>query len=162
VPVLVQPTGQHALLSGDNTNRPVLDFVESPDALRPGDRVVSASDGGVFPPGLLVGEVVQDSDGRLRVMLAADYGRLDFLRVLRSRPAERIEQSGTLLRPVDEAGTPLDPATGLPLAPIDPAIAAAPEAGAAPEAASAPVPALPVPPEAHGTGTAPVQGGANE
>ena len=117
VPVLIQATGQRALLSGDNTQTPVLEFVEAQDAVRPGDRVVSTSDGGVFPPGLLVGEVIAGADGRLRVMLAADYGRLDFLRVLRSRPAERIDQTGALLRPLDATGMPLDPATGLPIAP---------------------------------------------
>jgi rod shape-determining protein MreC len=115
VPVMVQPSGQRAILSGDNTDMPVLEFLESPDAARPGDRVISASDGGVFPPGLLVGEVVQGTDRRLRVRLSADYGRFDFLRVLRSRPAERIESTGALLRPVDEQGNPLDPATGSPL-----------------------------------------------
>lgn len=112
VPVLLQPSGQRALLSGDNSAMPVLEFIELPDDIRPGDRVVSASDGGVFPPGLLVGEVLQGSDRRLRVRLAADFGRLDFLRVLRSRPAERIEQSGALLRPLDATGMPLDPVTG--------------------------------------------------
>jgi rod shape-determining protein MreC len=115
VPVMVQPSGQRAILSGDNTDTPVLEFLESPDGARPGDRVVSASDGGVFPPGLLVGEVAQGLDRRLRVRLAADYGRLDFLRVLRSRPAERIESTGALLRPVTADGVPLDPATGLPV-----------------------------------------------
>ena len=114
VPVSLQPSGQRALLSGDNGPVPVLEFIESPEDVRPGDRVVSASDGGVFPPGLLVGEVVQGTDRRLRVRLAADYGRLDFLRVLRSRPAERIDHSGGLLRPIDLMGTPLDPATGAP------------------------------------------------
>lgn len=99
VPVIVQPSGQRALVSGDNGTMPVLEFIENPEDLRPGDRVVSASDGGVFPPGLLVGEVVLGADRRYRVRLAADYGRLDFLRVLRSRPAERIEDTGALLRP---------------------------------------------------------------
>ncbi len=140
VPVIVQPTAQRALLSGDNTPSPVLDFVEQAEALRPGDRVVSASDGGVFPPGLLVGEVAMGSDGRLRVRLAADYGRLDFLRVLRSRPAERIEQSGALLRPLDAEGRPLDPATGAP------AVTSLPETVADPAAGSVEaVPAVPLP-----------------
>ena len=115
VPVLVQPSGQRALVSGDNSPAPLLEFVEAVEGLRPGDQVVSASDGGVFPPGLLVGEVALGPDGRLRVRLAADYGRLDFLRVLRSRPAERIEATGTLLRPVDAQGRPLDPVSGLPM-----------------------------------------------
>lgn len=143
VPVSVQPSGQTALLSGDNSPAPVLEFLESAEALRPGDRVVSASDGGVFPPGLLVGEVALGADGRLRVRLAADYGRLDFLRVLRSRPAEVIEQSGSLLRPVDEGGRPLDPGTGLPAAPAEPDLA--------PEAVPDPVPE-PVPAAGAGDG----------
>ncbi|MCA2012818.1 rod shape-determining protein MreC [Cereibacter sphaeroides] len=142
VPVLIQPSGQRALISGDNTPLPALDFVENPEALRPGDRVVSASDGGVFPPGLLVGEVVMATDGRLRVRLAADYGRLDFLRVLRSRPAERIEETGTLLRPVDALGTPLDPATGAPMPRSTPGTAEDP---------LAPIPAVPTPGLAPGT-----------
>lgn len=140
VPVTVQPSGLRAILSGDNSEAPVLEFLDGPEAPRPGDRVVSASDGGVFPPGLLVGEVVLGTDRRLRVRLAADYGRLDFLRVLRSRPAERIEQAGALLRPVAEDGTPLDPATGLPLAaPVDaPAPAPAAAAAAPPRRTPAP------------------------
>jgi rod shape-determining protein MreC len=107
VPVVLTPSGQRAILSGDNSPMPVLDFLEFPDDVRPGDRVMSTSDGGVFPPGLLVGEVVLGVDRRLRVQLAADYGRLDFLRVLRSRPAERIEDPGTLLRPLDDQGAPV-------------------------------------------------------
>ncbi|SMO48990.1 rod shape-determining protein MreC [Paracoccus laeviglucosivorans] len=99
IPVTIQPSGQHALLSGDNTSAPALDFIESPENLRPGDRVVSSGDGGVFPPGLLVGQVAMASDGRLRVLLAADYGRLEFLRVLRSHPSERLGDTGLLIPP---------------------------------------------------------------
>ncbi len=115
-PVIVQPSGQRGIVSGDNTGMPVLEFLESPDEIRPGDRIVSAGDGGVFPPGLLVGEVVQGADRRLRVRLAADYGRLDFLRVLRSRPAEKIEAPGELLRPLDAFGRPIEPLQDGPLA----------------------------------------------
>ncbi len=99
VPVIVQPSGQRALLAGDNSPFPVLEFIESPDDLRPGDRVISSDDGGVFPAGLLVGEVVQTRDRRLRVRLAADYGRLDFLRVIRTRPVEPITSAGSLIAP---------------------------------------------------------------
>jgi rod shape-determining protein MreC len=102
VPVIVQPSGQRAMLIGDNSAYPVLEFVEAPDDLRPGDRVISSDDGGVFPAGLLVGEVVITRDRRLRVRIAADYGRLEFLRVLRSRPVERITDTGSLIAPGDE------------------------------------------------------------
>ncbi|MEO0359194.1 MAG: rod shape-determining protein MreC, partial [Pseudomonadota bacterium] len=85
VAVTIEPSGQRALLIGDNTPRPPIEFLENPDAIRPGDRVVTSGDGGVFPPGLLVGQVAVDPSGRQRVRLAADMRRLEFLRVIRYR-----------------------------------------------------------------------------
>ncbi|MDO6724530.1 rod shape-determining protein MreC [Celeribacter halophilus] len=103
LPVTIQPSGQRAILSGDNTIRPSLDFIETPELVRPGDRVVSSGDGGVFPPGLLIGQVAKGPDRRLRVILAADYERLDYLRVLRTHESERITDPGGLIAsdPVD-------------------------------------------------------------
>jgi len=97
IPVTVQPSGQHGMLSGDNRTAPPLEFIEDRDSVRPGDRVVSSGDGGVFPAGLVVGQLVEGRDGRLRVRLAADYERLDFLRVLRSHEAEVIADPGGLI-----------------------------------------------------------------
>lgn len=99
LPVTIQPSGQRALLTGDNSAAPPIEFLENPDMVRPGDRVVSSGDSGVFPAGLLVGQVAEGTDGRLRVRLAADYERLDFLRVLRARPVEQIGDPGQLLVP---------------------------------------------------------------
>jgi rod shape-determining protein MreC len=110
VPVTIQPSGQRAILTGDNSALPVLDFIEAPEEIRPGDRVVSSGDGGVFPAGLLVGNVVLARDGRLRLRLTADYERLEFLRVLRSQPSERIEAPATLIGPQrPESAAELDP-----------------------------------------------------
>ena len=97
IPVTVQPSGQKALLSGDNTPAPPLEFLENPDLVRPGDQVVTSGDGGVFPAGLLVGQVALGSDRRLRVRLSADYERLEFLRVLRSHAIEPITDPGGLI-----------------------------------------------------------------
>lgn len=99
VPVTVQPSGQKALLSGDNTALPPLEFLEQSDVVRPGDRVVSSGDGGMFPAGLLVGQVVLGNDRRLRVSLSADYQRLEFLRVLRSHQLVPITDAGALIAP---------------------------------------------------------------
>jgi len=111
VPVTVLPSGQRAMVTGDNSPLPPLDFVETPDLVRPGDRVVSSGEGGVFPAGLLVGQVVEGRDGRLRVSLAADYLRLEFLRVLRSQVAPTIGDPGGLLLP-GGAVAPAVPADG--------------------------------------------------
>lgn len=102
VPVTIQPSGQKAILGGDNTLNPPLEFLEDTAMVRPGDRVVSSGDGGVFPADLLVGQVALGTDNRLRVRLAADYQRLEFLRVLRSQPHEDIPDPTDLLEPEAE------------------------------------------------------------
>ena len=106
VPITIQPSGQKALLVGDNTLAPPVDIVENIEDVRPGDRVVTSGDGKLFPPDILVGQIVQGPDGRLRVKLAADYGRLEFLRVLRTPQSPAIASTGDLIG-VDE--TPIDP-----------------------------------------------------
>ena len=108
VPITIQPAGVRAILAGDNTARPALDLVEDTDALRPGDRVFSSGDGQVFPSGILIGEVVQDVDRRLRVRLVADYERLEFLRVIRSPETEDIGDPGGLIAPASPATLALD------------------------------------------------------
>ncbi|WP_394181196.1 rod shape-determining protein MreC [Yoonia maritima] len=102
IPVTIQPSGQKAILAGDNTLNPPLEFLEDTALVRPGDRVVSSGDGGVFPADLLVGQVALGTDQRLRVRLSADYQRLEFLRVLRSQPHETINDPGGLLTPEAE------------------------------------------------------------
>jgi len=99
IPVTIQPSGQRSILMGDNSPLPLLDFLEAPEAVRPGDRVISSGDGGVFPAGQLVGQVVLGTDRQLRVRLAADYERLEFLRVLRSHIGEVITDPGSLITP---------------------------------------------------------------
>jgi len=90
VPVTIQPSGQTAVITGNNSSTPLIDFLEKPELVRAGDRVVTSGDGGVFPPDLLVGQVVEDRQGRLVVRPAADFERLAFLRILRSAPPSPI------------------------------------------------------------------------
>ncbi len=99
IPVEVTPAGQKAILAGDNTPLPPLEFIDGVDQVRAGDRVVTTGDGGVFPPGLLAGTVFLSGDGRLRVKLAADYRRLEFLRVIRHLPSAPISEPGRLVGP---------------------------------------------------------------
>ncbi len=109
IPAEIQPSGQRVIVAGDNSAAPPIDFLENPDLVRPGDRIVTTGDGEVFPPGLLIGQVAQDPGGRLRARLAADYERLEFLRVLRDHGARRVESASGLILPRDlpDAGDPL-------------------------------------------------------
>jgi len=99
IPATIQPSGQRAIVAGDNSPNPPVDFLENPDLVRPGDRVFSSGDGGVFPAGLLIGEIAKDPGGRLRVRLAADYERLEFLRVLRHYGNEPVSDTAHIITP---------------------------------------------------------------
>jgi rod shape-determining protein MreC len=104
IPALIQPSGQKALVSGDNTAAPVVDFLENADLVRAGDRVISSGDGGVFPAGLLIGQIATDPAGQLRVRLSADYERLEYLRVLRHLGVAPVTDSGTIVAPLNAQG----------------------------------------------------------
>jgi rod shape-determining protein MreC len=97
VAVTIEANGQTALLVGDNTSNPPIEFLEDPETVRPGDRVVTSGDGGVFPPGILVGQVTRTQSGRLRVRLAADMKRLKLLLVIRHKPRDTISTPASLV-----------------------------------------------------------------
>lgn len=113
IPVTIQPSGKQAILTGDTTSAPLIEFLERTSEVRPGDRVVTSGDGGVFPPDLLVGQVAQGPDRRWRVRLSADAERLEFLRVLRARATQPLDTAGGLLvparPPVQGPQLPADP-----------------------------------------------------
>ena len=101
IPVILQPSGQDAIVMGDNSFAPPVEFIENADLVRPGDRIITSGEGGVLPAGLLVGTLAMDPNGRLRTRLAADYERLEFLKVLRDYGTEKIDGLGSLLKRKD-------------------------------------------------------------
>ncbi len=110
VPVVIQPSGLSAILSGDGTTAPLIEFLESPDEVSPGDLVRTSGDGGVFPPDLPVGRLIVVPGGTWRVALAADFARLEFVRVLRYTPDTRIDRPGGLIISRPEREGPAPPA----------------------------------------------------
>jgi len=111
VPVTIKPSNQKAILSGDNTLLPILDFIENTDLVQPGDRIVTSGDGGVFPPDLLVGQAVLTSDNRFRTRLSADYKRLEFMRIVRHSPGLPITDPDRLVGPALPSETIAFPAS---------------------------------------------------
>jgi rod shape-determining protein MreC len=81
IPVVVESSRDQAILAGDNSDRPRLDYLRANARVSPGDRVVTSGIGGIFPPGIPVGVVV-GADGGLRVQPPIDWDRLEFLRLV--------------------------------------------------------------------------------
>jgi rod shape-determining protein MreC len=86
LPVLVLPSRDPAILTGDNSVMPRLDFMPLTPQVQAGDRVVTSGAAGVLPVGLPVGRVVPEEGGSLRVRPALDWGDLQHVRLVRSPP----------------------------------------------------------------------------
>lgn len=134
VPVVIRPSGRRAILTGDGVRAPRLEFLETPEGVQPGDRVVTSGDGKVFPPELPIGVAVIGPGGQPRVKLAADFARLEFVRVLRYDPETELDRSGGIV------GAPEIPPSEIPAqTPSDPPAAPPVETPAGPQTSAGPV-----------------------
>jgi rod shape-determining protein MreC len=83
LPVLVERTRERAILAGDNSSLMRLLLLQGVAGVQKGDRIITSGDGGSFPVGIPVGEVVQTgAEGSVRVRPFADFSRLEFVRVV--------------------------------------------------------------------------------
>ena len=87
VPVLADRSNARAVMVGNNTNFPRLDYVGRDADLQEGDRIVTSGDDGVLPRGLPIGVAALDRDGRWRIRLFSDQAAVDFVWVF---PHDRI------------------------------------------------------------------------
>lgn len=101
VPVMADRSNARAVLTGDNTNFPRLDYLGRDADLQEGDRIVTSGDDGILPRGLPVGTAALDRNGRWRVRLFSDNAPVDFVWVL----------------PYDRLPTPEEEPAALPEAP---------------------------------------------
>lgn len=81
LPVMLQEGGHRAVLTGDNSPFPRLEYLSGAAKPAVGLHIVTSGDGGQFPAGIPVAEI-SSVDGGVRVRPLVDLGRLDFLRVM--------------------------------------------------------------------------------
>lgn len=82
IPVVLESSRQRAILAGDNSDHPLLTYLPPNSAVTPGERVFTSGHGGLFPPGLPVGMVEVDTDGKPRVVPTADLSRVEYVQVV--------------------------------------------------------------------------------
>jgi rod shape-determining protein MreC len=82
LPILIERTRDQAVLAGNNSDLPDINYLPRDADIKIGDHVVTSGVGGAFPPGLPVGEVVEVEDGKIFVQPFADLGRLEFIRMV--------------------------------------------------------------------------------
>ena len=140
IPVTIAPGNRQAIMVGDNTAMPSLDTLSQIVTLHAGDQVMSSGDGGLLPPGLPIGTVVEQG-GQYRVALLADAASSEDVEVLAFRKPPEQPPTDVQL-PAVAAGLP--PATATPPAPNAPP-AAANSAAAPPAIGKKPVAPAAVP-----------------
>ena len=55
IPVLVEPSGHHAILSGHGTNEPTLEYLPENHKVQSGNKVYTSGKEGIFSPGIQIG-----------------------------------------------------------------------------------------------------------
>jgi len=82
IPVVIERSQQRAILSGDNSERPLLQYLDPASAVRVGDRVITSGEGGVFPPSLPVGVVATADEEVPRVEPYVELSEVEYLRIV--------------------------------------------------------------------------------
>lgn len=93
-----------AILSGNNSDLPLLAFVSDRADWREGDSVVTSGDGGVLPRGLPIGRVKKSDAGQLTVILNTTGKNIDWVWIYPFTPIREPQEDDLL--PNDEAVEP--------------------------------------------------------
>lgn len=105
IPVIVEGANLKAILAGDNSDRPTLEYLPPGSRLVAGARVLTTADGGALPPGIVVGVVVK-GQAAPRVDLFTSERRADFVRVLQYQAPVDVDDEPEAPAPENAAPTP--------------------------------------------------------
>lgn len=98
-PILVDRTDARAIMTGDASSTPKLEYLRGADPIKDGDRILTSGDGGMIPRGLPVGTAVKGLDGAWRVRLDADETGIDFVRILLFKDFSQLANLQELAQP---------------------------------------------------------------
>ena len=87
IPVIIEPMGHQAILSGTNENEPTLEFLPANHELSSGNTVYTSGKGGIFLAGIPIGEVNLVGK-KIFVSLFSDLHQLAFVNVDIGRESE--------------------------------------------------------------------------
>jgi len=82
IPVIVEESRTRAILAGDNSPQPTLNYLPESAVVKASQRIVTSGHGGILPPGLPVGRVIVTEGGVLRVQPFVNLERLEYLQIV--------------------------------------------------------------------------------
>ena len=81
IPVLSEPSGSHAILSGHGTNEPTLEYLSKNNGIQDGDKIYTSGKEGIFTTGIPIGEVKIEKD-KIKVLLFSDLSQITFVNII--------------------------------------------------------------------------------
>ena len=80
IPVVIEPEGYHAILSGTGRVKPILEFLPESHTVQSGNKIYTSGKEGIFSPGIPIGEVSVD-DKKILVSLFSDLTQIMFVNI---------------------------------------------------------------------------------
>ena len=80
IPVIIEPSGHHAILSGHGTNKPILEYLPENYTIQDGDKVYTSGKEGIFSPGIPIGEIKIEKDV-VKTSLFSDLSQITFVNI---------------------------------------------------------------------------------
>ena len=81
IPVIIEPTGYHAILSGNGKTKPILEFLPENHTVKSGNKVFTSGKEGIFSSGIPIGEVEIDNE-KIFVSLFSDVSQITFVNIV--------------------------------------------------------------------------------
>lgn len=80
IPVIIEPSGSHAILNGHGTKNPSLEFLPENHKIKTGNKVYTSGKEGIFSPGIPIGETFLEKN-QVEVFLFSDLDQVTFVNV---------------------------------------------------------------------------------
>ena len=80
ISVITEPSAYHAILSGHGKSEPSLEYLPEKHTIPDGDKVYTSGKGGIFSPGIPVGEVAIEND-LITVLLFSNLSQITFVNI---------------------------------------------------------------------------------
>ena len=80
IPIISEPSGDHAILSGRGDNNPTLEYLSENNKIQDSDKIYTSGREGIFAPGIIIGEVKRKVD-KIEIELYSELNQITFVNI---------------------------------------------------------------------------------
>ena len=80
IPIIIEPSGYHAILSGNGKKEPAVEYLPKNNKVQNGDVIYTSGKEGIFSPGIPIGEIKISADS-IKASLLSDLSQITFVNI---------------------------------------------------------------------------------